>query len=233
MLSIDAEAPLEDTPLLVGTVLFLQAVNIAMLAVSLHDLRARCSSTLRSTGWRTIARTAAALTGVEPVDDDLPHRCHAPREGYVEDVDIKSFCRAFSDSRRVVVHVAPGQHVLKGERLIGSEAELEGHDINRLIPIGAYRSDNQGVVFRIRLIVEIAARALSPAINDFYTALACADKLAAIIESQTSTFVSDDHVPALEGEKWLILIGQDFRGLFAILSTPSGRPPPVSVTASG
>ena len=143
-------------------------------------------------------------------------RRRAPREGYVEDVDIQSFCKAFSRQQKlVVVHVAPGQHVMKGERLISSGAELDGHDIKRLIPLGAYRSDNQGVVFRIRLIVETAARALSPAINDFYTALTCADKLAAIIESQTSTYIADDHVPAPEGEEWLILVGQDFRGLFA------------------
>lgn len=218
MLSIDAEAPLEDTPLLlVGTVLFLQAVNVAMLAVSLHDLaRTMFVDTSIDRLANDCEDRSLSLTGVEPVGDNLAHSCHAPREGYVEDVDIQSFCKAFSGSqKRVIVHVAPGQHVMKGEQLISSQAELDGHDINRLIPIGAYRSDNQGVVFRIRLIVEIAARALSPAINDFYTALTCADKLAAIIESQTSTYISDDRVPALEGEDWLILIGQDFRGLFA------------------
>lgn len=182
--------------------LFLQAINVAMLAVSLHDL-ARTMFVDTSIGRlaNDCEDRSLSLKGVDPVDDDLPHSCHAPREGYVEDVDIQSFCRAFSDSQmRVVVHVAPGQHALTGERLISSEAELEGHDINRLIPIGAYRSDNQGVVFRIRLIVEIAARALSPATNDFYTALTCADKLAAIIESQTSAYINEDQVPVLEAK---------------------------------
>ena len=217
MLSIDAEAPLEDAPLLlVGTVLFLQAVNVAMLAVSLHDLaRTMFVDTSIDRLANDCEHRSLSLIGVEPVEDALPHSCRAPREGYVEDVDIQSFCKAFSSSqKRVVVHVAPGQHVMKGERLISSEVELNGHDIKRLIPIGAYRSDNQGVVFRIRLIVEIAARALSPAINDFYTALTCADKLAAIIESQTSTYIADDLAPALDGEDWLVLMGQDFRGLF-------------------
>ncbi|MEZ0497489.1 DUF2254 family protein [Sphingomonas sp. IW22] len=41
----------------------------------------------------------------------------------------------------------------------------------------AYRSDTSGPVFEANLLVEVAARALSPAVNDFYTALACCDRL--------------------------------------------------------
>lgn len=82
------------------------------------------------------------------------------------------------------------------------------------MPIGPYRSDSQGTVFQVRLLVEIAARALSPAINDFYTALAVADNLAVTMAHQSAIWIPDECVPAYRDEPRFELPGQDFRGLF-------------------
>ena len=60
----------------------------------------------------------------------------------------------------------------------------------------------------------MAARALSPGINDFYTALACADQLAAAMAGHARTWVDDGLVPAYEHAPRFELPGQDFRGLF-------------------
>ena len=217
MLAIDAEAPIEDVPLLtLGALLLLQAVNIAMLAVSLHALG---RTMFVDSSIDRLAQDARArsldLVG-EPSDELAFATCvTAPREGYVEDVDNEALIKLFRDRDcRVVVHVAPGQHVVEGEPMISATSEADEKEVCRHIPIGPYRSDNQGVVFRIRLLVEIAARALSPAINDFYTAITCADKLAAVIESQTGTWIDTDHRPVLKKARWLVLEGQDFRGLF-------------------
>ena len=217
MLSIDGEAPLEDTPLLlVGTVFVLQLVNVAMLAVSLHNL---ARTMLVDTSIDRLATDASSdpieLVGVTPPAGPLPHRFHAPREGYVEDADLDALRKCFGDgTRTLVLRAAPGQHVLEGQVLAASDAPFDDKDLSEALPIGAYRSNNQGPVFCIRLLVEIAARALSPAINDFYTALACADKLAAVMESQRSCFVPDGTVPAPPEAPWLIATGQDFRSLF-------------------
>ena len=51
----------------------------------------------------------------------------------------------------------------------------------RTVAIGDFRSSVQSTVYQVRLLVEVASRALSPGINDFYTALACADQLAAAL----------------------------------------------------
>ena len=217
MLAIDGEADLSATPLaLVGTILTLQAVNVAMLAVSLHDLaRTMFVDTSIDRLARDCENRSLSLHGIEPFDEPLPHACYASREGYVEDVATDTLIEIYGDKApAMIVHVAPGQHVLKGDLLVSSAVPLDEKIPNRITPIGAYRSDNQGVVFRIRLIVEIAARALSPAINDFYTALTSADKLAAIIESQAETYIAEGHAPALAEAHWLVLTGQDFRGLF-------------------
>ncbi len=119
---------------------------------------------------------------------------------------------------RVRICTPPGAHVLKDEPLMLVEHDVS-NEVNcealcRAIPVGDYRSDGQGAVFRIRLLVEIAARALSPAVNDFYTAITAADRLAAAILGQRHSWIDHDHIPLFVDNRDYQLPGQDFRGLF-------------------
>ena len=77
---------------------------------------------------------------------------------------------------------APGDFVLNG----GVLAEFEGDacdaelksEIRLHVVLGAKRTaTNDDVIFILRGVVEIALRALSPGINDPFTALACIDHL--------------------------------------------------------
>src|SRR5262249_53991390 len=82
----------------------------------------------------------------------------------------------------VVLKFRPGQFVLRDEPLaavVPSDrgAELEAA-IDRGIKIGRNRTLTQDSEFGIAQVVEIAIRALSPAINDTYTGVACVDWLA-------------------------------------------------------
>jgi len=45
------------------------------------------------------------------------------------------------------------------------------------VVVGETRTDAQDVEFLINMVVEVAARALSPGVNDFYSAIACIDHL--------------------------------------------------------
>ncbi len=217
MLTVDAKSPIADVPLLLlASVVLLQVLNLAMLSVSLHGLGRTMfvDASIDSLSKDACARSLD-LVGTAPRSNDAyGHVMRSAREGYIESVDTEGLRKAFGPDNAVRVEVAPGQHVLKGEVLLRSISAVSDKRQKSMIAIGAYRSDAQGVVFRIRLIVEIAARALSPAINDFYTALACADKLAAVIESQSGTWVEANLDPAEERAPWIALIGQDFRGLF-------------------
>jgi uncharacterized membrane protein len=60
----------------------------------------------------------------------------------------------------------------------GVDEGLNARVRNRVI-LGPKRTATQDVEFSATLLVEIAARALSPGVNDFYTAIACIDHLAA------------------------------------------------------
>ena len=216
MLAVKPTAPMSDVPLLLLIAVFmLQAVNVAMLAVSLHALG---RTMFIDTSVHAISQSACSrsveLTGVAQTDIADPAVLSCSQGGYVESVDIAGLRKVFGNNALVKVLVAPGQHVLKGEAILLANCEFDKAAVERLIGIGSYRSDAQGAVFEIRLLVEIAARALSPAINDFYTAIACADKLAAVIESQKRTWIGEGQDPAVAGATWLRVMGQDFQSLF-------------------
>ncbi len=81
----------------------------------------------------------------------------------------------------IVIPFRPGQFVLEGEPLAtispaGAAAEL-APQLRRDIELGRHRVLEQDVEFGLAQIVEIAIRALSPAINDTFTGIACVDLL--------------------------------------------------------
>src|SRR5205807_538477 len=80
-----------------------------------------------------------------------------------------------------VVHVMfrPGQFVLRGDTVAvawpADRLDALTESIKRNVKIGRHRVLDQDVEFGIAQMVEIGIRALSPAINDTYTGLACMD----------------------------------------------------------
>jgi len=216
--AIDAEAPLAETPLATLSItILLLAVNVAMLAVALHDLG---RTMFVDKAIDALAGDAIdgirAIAGRAPFSGTFAQTVAAPRDGYVEGVDLDRLVdRLAGHEGAVRICVAPGQHVLKGEPLAQFERRLPSAGaVKKALPIGPFRSDRQGSVFQIRLIVEIAARALSPAVNDFYTALAAADALAEIILRHRESWVDPEQIAVSADHPRFELPGQDFHGLF-------------------
>ena len=217
MSAIDPEAQLSDTPLLTFAFsILLLAVNTVMLAVATHDLGRsmfidRAIAALARDGRKHLVQVDA----VSAFPDDLANAVAAPRSGYVEGIELDRIADALRECGPARLAVAPGQHVLKGEPLILSQRKFpDEKDVTRAIPIGSFRSDSQGAVFQIRLLVEIAARALSPAVNDFYTALAAVDAVVEIASGHCSNWVDEGQVPVSSKHGQIALPGQDFRGMF-------------------
>jgi uncharacterized membrane protein len=82
----------------------------------------------------------------------------------------------------VVLHFRPGQFLLRGEALAAITPKERGaaleREIDDAVKIGRHRTLHQDSEFAVAQIVEIAIRALSPAINDTFTGVACVDWLA-------------------------------------------------------
>jgi Predicted membrane protein (DUF2254) len=82
----------------------------------------------------------------------------------------------------IILSFRPGQFVLRGEPLAAIVPASNAHAleaaISRGIHIGRHRTLTQDSEFGIAQVVEIAIRALSPAVNDTFTGVACVDWLA-------------------------------------------------------
>jgi uncharacterized membrane protein len=105
------------------------------------------------------------------------------KSGYLQHVDHGALVAAArSADALIVLKFRPGQFVLRGEALgsivPANKAGTIEAAIDRGIRIGRHRTLTQDSEFGVAQVVEIAIRALSPAVNDTFTGVACVDWLA-------------------------------------------------------
>ena len=106
----------------------------------------------------------------------------ANTSGYIQRINYRRLVR-IAGSHGIIVYlpITPGEFVLEGEPLAyvlpASQRERLAESIQALVDIGQLRTLEQDIDFAFAQLSEIAIRALSPAINDTYTALSCIDWL--------------------------------------------------------
>ena len=108
----------------------------------------------------------------------------ALRSGYVELLDHGRLLDAAERAdATIVLERRPGQFVVQGQvlaKVVPREAtDSVRRTIDESVEIGDARTLRQDEEFAIAQVVEIALRALSPALNDTYTGLTCIDWLGA------------------------------------------------------
>ena len=127
-------------------------------------------------------------TGAVPDDSAILRQAESgaivscTKSGYLQHVDHGSLVAAArAADALIVLRFRPGQFVLRGEPLA---AIVPAENIGKLeaaidhgIHIGRHRTLTQDSEFGIAQVVEIAIRALSPAVNDTFTGIACVDWL--------------------------------------------------------
>jgi uncharacterized membrane protein len=105
--------------------------------------------------------------------------------GYVQAIDTDKLLR-IATQRDIVVRLLhrPGQFVVRESAIAHiwpdtDSAATFADQINDVFIFGSQRTLTQDVLFATEQLVEIAVRALSPGINDPFTAIACIDQLGA------------------------------------------------------
>ncbi|NLX47187.1 MAG: DUF2254 domain-containing protein [Euryarchaeota archaeon] len=107
----------------------------------------------------------------------------APRGGYLQYVNYDTTLSAAKEGDLlVIVNFRPGDHVVFESPVIevcynGDIPEKSIRRLETAFLVGNVRTPYQDAEFSIHQMVEIAARALSPGVNDPYTAIACVDNL--------------------------------------------------------
>ncbi|MHA7776884.1 DUF2254 domain-containing protein [Roseibium sp. M-1] len=144
---------------------------------------------------------------------DLPvHTVPSRRSGYVTFIDshrlidLARSCDGF-----IEVLVTPGTFVIEGMPIAKLGTEAGKPDLSRVqqtFRIGKARAPEGDIQFSVHLMVEIALRALSPGVNDSYTAISAIDHLSAscarILQrgAPTSLIDDDDGTPRV----WLTIL---------------------------
>ena len=123
------------------------------------------------------ALVAAAAPGGERAGERVPDRARpvaAPRSGYLADLDLDALVRS---GARVTLPAVGDHFLLAGEPVawVGNGGDVER--VRRALRLARHRREGAGAPFEVALLAEIAVRALSPALNDIYTALVAADRL--------------------------------------------------------
>jgi uncharacterized membrane protein len=137
--------------------------------------------------------------GHGPSLDELLHRLSsegrqvpAPRSGYLQFISRRRLIRVAASSNSVVRFLhRPGHFLVEGRPLAEvwppTAAPEIARAVRRVHAIGPQRTLTQDILFAIDQLVEIAIRAISPAVNDPFSALTCIDWLGANLARLSST----------------------------------------------
>jgi len=107
--------------------------------------------------------------------------------GYLQAIDNDSLLKlAVENDLLVKVNYRPGQFVIAGNPLLRAwprerVSKESGSQFNEAFVLGSSRTPTQDVEFCIDQLVEVAVRALSPGVNDPFTAVNCVDRLGAAL----------------------------------------------------
>lgn len=125
-----------------------------------------------------------------PLDRTYPrtHAVSLDRSGYIQVIDYDHLeSVAYREEALLQVKVRAGHFILqKGEHVIvhaeHSPSDGMAEAIRAAFVVGGERTPAQDLEYGLRQLVEIAVRALSPGINDPFTAVAVVDRLGAALE---------------------------------------------------
>lgn len=196
----DGQAPfVPRLSMLLGLFLFLACLGL--LAYFVHHLGESVQAA--NLAGRIVRQTMGALdrlerSGSEQVDDpgkDLEGEAHgvvrSDEHGYVQLLDGPRLAASLPEGiSHAQVLVAAGDFVLPDQPLLRfwparpllrrDEAALQ-----HAVALGEERTESQDVLYGIRLLADVALRALSPGVNDETTAVTAVNQLGAVLAAAT------------------------------------------------
>lgn len=209
LFSVDADGPPDRVPRLTLTVLTIATVlALGWMARALHHLgrTVHIDTSIAQLG-RNAAQSLSRDRHLGPpeIEAQTGVPILACETGYVDEIGCDDILRKACEKGAFVrITRGTGDFMMKGEQIGTVVGDDTGEWVTEHIVCAQYRNDTRGPVFESNLLVEVAARALSPAVNDFYTALACCDRLAGMFAAaldarQVPQWLTDEQgTPRLE-----------------------------------
>ncbi len=133
---------------------------------------------------------------------------HAGASGIVLAVDLEGLAAIARRSGGVIEFVPQvGDFVATGEplfRLCGGAGALDDRELQGAVALGSERTLEQDPTFAFRILVDIAIKALSPAINDPTTAVLAIDQLHRLLRQVGGRHLSREEIRDKAGELRLV-----------------------------
>jgi uncharacterized membrane protein len=141
------------------------------------------------------------VPSVDPVQRTVPHQNSS---AIVLAIDVPSLL-AFAEKTKGVIELVPrvGDFVGKDEPLFqlrGVAAQISDQDLRGTVIFGSERTLEQDPLFALRILVDIAIKALSAAINDPTTAVLAIDQLHRLLRLAGRRTLRTDYVKNRSGE---------------------------------
>lgn len=143
----------------------------------------------------------------------------SPRSGYLQYIDGEALMEIVTTNNLLLeIHRRPGTYLVEGIEIgvLYSRQEIDKVQLDKILQqfvIGKTKTAQQDLEFSIHQMVEIAVRALSPGVNDPYTAIACIDNLSATMCYLTSVQFPSKFRFDTENELRIIAKPLDFEGI--------------------
>lgn len=149
-----------------------------------QELSARLEALFPETAETSDPVPVAALqTQEQQRFEEQGHAVRAQQSGYLQAIDVTGLLSYVTEQDMALkLAFRPGDFLMQG-CCLGWSLSQETPDedvqtaINRYLIVGDTRTAEQDAEYAVRQLVEIAVRAMSPGINDPFTAITCIDRL--------------------------------------------------------
>lgn len=134
-----------------------------------------------------VNRRDALRAGHLPGELGRAHPLTCDQEGYIQAIGLEAMLDWATKNEAVVkIDFKPGDYLFPGEQvgvvwMDSDDTDVAQQLVRSEIMLGPERTDDQNLEFAIDQLVEIAVRALSPGVNDPFTAMNCINKLGGVI----------------------------------------------------
>lgn len=149
-------------------------------------------------------------------DHTRPHRVvtHQGRSAIVLAVELKRLV-ALAEKRKAVIEVVPrvGDFVATGDplfRVDDSAGACDDRTLRAMVAFGPERTIEQDSTFAFRIIVDVAVKALSKAINDPTTAVLAIDQLQRLLRTVGNRHLQDEEIHGPSGQLRVIFRTPDW-----------------------
>lgn len=169
--------------------------------------------------------------------DTRPRTISSYRSSYVQGLEVESLMRLATERDLVIrVKQRPGRFVVKRQHLVDvwpadRVDDALAEKIVDAFVFGGRRTPTQDIEFSVDELVEVALRALSPSINDPFTAMTCIDRLGSALVELAHRRMPASRLLDDQGRLRVVLHQSDFAGVidaaFNQIRQNAGRQPAV------